>query len=256
MSETRAQEADRLSKGFFLEGTNGAVVLISHGFGSSPSEHVLTAKALNAAGYAVDAPLLAGHMVDEKEFDKIPWGAWYKTLEDEYFKLKEKYQKIYFAGLSMGGCLALRLAEYYPCAAVGVMAPALINKSKASNLAFLIAPFKKRLAFSTTFSGFPDNAEEYLRGYPDISVHAAAELNKLEKDTRKHLKNIVSPVIVFQSHADTMVDPKGAQYLMDHISSPIKKAVYFEKSGHCMSLDSDREAIFASMVAFFDERKK
>jgi carboxylesterase len=256
MSETITEEADRLSKGFFLEGSNGAVVLLSHGFGSSPSEHALTAKALNAAGYAVDAPLLAGHLESDEAFDTTPWGAWYKTLEDEYWKLRDKYKRVYFAGLSMGGCLALRLAEHFPCAACGVMAPAIFNKSKASNLAWLVAPFKKHINFTTVFSGFPDHAEDYLRGYNYISLPAAAQLNKLEKDTRRNFKAIVSPIIVFQSHADTMVDPRGVDYLFKHVSSIDKKAVYFETSGHCMSLDKDRDAIFKDMISFFDKHLK
>lgn len=253
--ESIEEKAKRLAKGFFLEGTNGCAVLVSHGFEGAPGEHALTAEALNKAGYSVMAPRLPGHGTTMEDLDKTPWQAWYKELEDDYLGLKKKYRKVFLVGLSMGSCLLIRVAEHYEVDGIAVMAPALYNKQKSSALAPLIAPFVKRLPLSGK-NEFPGGVEKYLAGgYTKISVPAAVQLNRLERDTRKNLERIVSPILVLQSKADQMVSQKGAKMIMK-LAQGEKKIVYFEKSGHIMSLDFDRNKAFSEIITFFDAHLK
>jgi carboxylesterase len=88
-------------------------------------------------------------------------------------------------------------------------------------------------------------------GYGASSVHGAVEMSKLQKLVKRNLVSIGQPLIIFQSKADTLVDPKTEDYVLKHISSSEKKGFLYEKSSHVMSLDVDREAIFKETLAFF-----
>jgi carboxylesterase len=247
-------EVKELAKGYFWPGTNGAVVLICHGFGGSPAEHYLTAKALNEAGYAVRVPLLPGHATKIQDLDKTKWTEWYQTLVNEYEELCRQYKKIFFCGLSMGGLMVLRLAEHVNPVAISVMAPALFNKDKSSSFAWLMLPFKKHLSMARWGEAkYPGGTEILLKGgYNVISVHSIVELNHAEANTRRHLKDIKAPLICFQSQADMIVDPKEAPYLMKHVSSVERSVVWFKDSSHVMSMDKDHDEIFQKTIAFFN----
>jgi carboxylesterase len=248
---------DILKKGYFLPGSNGFLVICVHGFGGSPAEHYFTAKALNEAGYAVSVPLLKGHGTRIEDLDVCHYQDWIDSLEEEYQKRKTDYQGVYFLGLSMGGLLSLYMAEHHPeIKAVSLLAPALIYKQKSTYAAWLLLPFKKHLPFSNSFPNMPKENRPYLAaGYGASSVPAALQMTKLQKIVKKDLKAIHQPVILFQSKADTMVDPKTEAYILNHISSVEKQGTMFEQSSHVITLDSDKDKAFQETLAFFAQHR-
>ena len=69
----------------------------------------------------------------------------------------------------------------------------------------------------------------------------------------KFLEKIVAPCIVLQSEIEHTVNPKSAQYIYDNISSEEKKLVWYKNSGHILTLDVEREAVFKEISKFFEE---
>ena len=72
---------------------------------------------------------------------------------------------------------------------------------------------------------------------------------------KHHLKQIEQPLIIFQSEADTLVDPKTEDYVLSHVSSKDKVGVRFQSTCHVMSIDTDREEIFAKTIEFFGKHR-
>src|SRR5574344_1754494 len=223
-----------LRNGYFFPGNNGYLVICVHGFGGSPAEHYYTAKALNEAGYSVSAPLLFGHGTVIEDLDKSHYEDWIRSVEADYAKRKGDYQGVYFVGLSMGGLLTLYMAEHHPeIKAISLMAPALIYKAKSTYLAPLILPFKRHLPYGASFPHLPDEYRPLLQeGYAMSSVPAAVEMSKLQRMVKHHLKQIEQPLIIFQSEADTLVDPKTEDYVLFHVSSKDKVGVRFQSTCH------------------------
>lgn len=250
-------EPAKLKLGYFLPGSHGDLVFCIHGFGGTPAEHYLTACALNKAGYAVSVPLLKGHGTTIEDLDHSHWKEWVATVEGEYAKLKGDYRAVYFCGLSMGGLLTLYMAEHHPeIKAISLMAPALIYKAKSTYLAPLILPFKRHLPYGDSFPHLPDEYRPLLQeGYAMSSVPAAVEMSKLQRMVKHHLKQIEQPLIIFQSEADTLVDPKTEDYVLSHVSSKDKVGVRFQSTCHVMSIDTDREEIFAKTIEFFGKHR-
>jgi carboxylesterase len=247
------QTPEQLKHGFFWRGTNPDLVICVHGFGGSPAEHYLTAQALNDAGYSVAAPCLKGHGTTLEEFDHCHYPEWIASVEEEYRKRKDDYRYVYFVGLSMGGLLSLYMAEKHPeIKGISLMAPALIYKQKSTSFAWILLPWKKHLPFSGEMPGItPENLAYLKAGYGMSSVHGACELTKLQRLVKKNLKDVSCPLIIFQSKADGLVDPKTESYVLEHVSSKQKKGLMFEASSHVMSLDADHETIFKETIAFF-----
>ena len=67
------------------------------------------------------------------------------------------------------------------------------------------------------------------------------------------MKKITAPCIILQSKIEHTVEPRSAQYIYDNISSEKKKLVWFEKSGHILTLDVEREEVFKEISKFFEE---
>lgn len=239
-----------LSQGYLVKKSEEVVLLI-HGFGGSPAELTLLASALIDGGYSVYAPLLTGHGTKIEDEDHTKYQSWIQDVDEAYSLLKSQYKKVFISGLSMGGLLALHLAEVDKVEALALMAPAIVYYSSSNYMAFLILPFKKHLSFfgKTEFEG---HTESYLRGgYNMVSVSASLELNKLQKTVRKDLGQITSPYLVIQGKKDTLVSPKEPEYLAKRTRSEIKEVIYLESSSHLIPLDNERNTAFKAIIEFF-----
>ena len=101
----------------FVEGSgpNGRIgVLVIHGFGGSPRSLQELAERLAAAGYTVALPLLAGHGRTPEAMEASRWTEWTGDVEQAYQWLRARTDRVFVCGLSMGGTLALWVAERHP----------------------------------------------------------------------------------------------------------------------------------------------
>src|SRR6185503_1441632 len=110
------------------EGRAEVGILLCHGFTGSPhsmrpwGEHLAT----RHPDYALDLPLLPGHGRSWRELQRTEWTDWYGELERAFTALRARCGQVYLMGLSMGGGLALRLAERHPAEVAGLV---LVNPS-------------------------------------------------------------------------------------------------------------------------------
>lgn len=245
---------ETLKKGFSLSGTNSSLVILIHGFGGTPAEHYRTALALQKAGYAIEAPLLAGHGTAIEDLDKTKWQEFVQGVDNLYLAKKDSYEKVHVVGLSMGGLVALELMERHPEIASGAfMAPALVYKQWYSSLSRILWPFKKHLPFYNQFHLDPESMELLSAGYSMMSVHGGSEMTKMQHDVKKNLKKITAPVIVFYCAEDELVSKKTPDLLLRRVSSTKKEKVLYPDGGHVISLDRHRDEVFAQIIAFFGE---
>jgi len=69
------------------------------------------AQYLAEAGLTVSVPRLPGHGTTWQEMSRTRWEDWYAEADRGYEELRGQSNEIFVMGLSMGGCLALRMAE-------------------------------------------------------------------------------------------------------------------------------------------------
>jgi esterase/lipase len=74
------------------------------------------------------------------------------------------------------------------------------------------------------------------------------QLRTLWAATRADLARVTTPVIVFHSAEDHIVEPINSQVLLDGVSSTDTTEVVLRDSYHVATLDNDAPAIFAGSV--------
>lgn len=104
-------------------------VLLCHVLSGCPLPLRPWAGFLAAAGATVRLALLPGHGRHREDLGATRWADWYAVVERELLLLRERCETVVVMGLSMGGTLALRLAEEQPHAVDGL---ALVNPNVSS----------------------------------------------------------------------------------------------------------------------------
>jgi carboxylesterase len=76
----------------------------------------------------------------------------------------------------------------------------------------------------------------------------AAELYKLMKLARKSVSKITSDTLVVAAKNDNMVPMKAAEFIYNNIRSEKRKLLVFEKSGHVLSNDVEKEDVTRAVI--------
>jgi carboxylesterase len=227
---------------FLLPGGEDGVVLL-HGFTASPVEVRQLGNFLHAQGYTVSAPLLPGHGTHPDDLNRVQYADWVQTTENAVEALKTRCKRVFIGGESMGGLIAMRIAELHPeLAGVLLYAPGL----KAFYLwaAPLMKPFIKYLKKTGDVKGL------IWSGYNVYPLGGADEMRKLQIVVAKDLAKITQPVFLVMSKQDTMVPQSVTETIRQSVSSNIIDVHTFEDSDHCILLDKDYQAAFEITLAF------
>jgi carboxylesterase len=224
-------------------------VLLCHGFTGSPQSLRPWAEFLAGHDLTVSLPRLPGHGTTWQEMARTRWEDWYAEVDRAFDELRAATDEIFVMGLSMGGCLALRLAELRGSAISGLV---LVNPSvTAETKLFLLAPVLKLIVPSLKglASDIKKDGSTEL-GYDRVPVKAAATLPGLWKITTKHLDQVSQPVLVYRSTTDHVVGPANVEILRQALPADQLEIRECPDSYHVATLDNDAEAIFSGSLDF------
>ncbi len=224
-------------------------VLLSHGYTGSPYSMRPWAEYLAGQGFGVSVPRLPGHGTAWRELNDLRWQDWYAVLDNEVERLRKEHRHVFVAGLSMGGCLALRLAEEHGTDLDGVI---VVNPSVSSDdKRFVALPVLKRLlpsipgiANDIKKPGVTENA------YDRTPLKGLAEVRQLWRITRADLARVTQPVLLFRSVTDHVVEASSSRRVLEAISSRDVTETLLEDSYHVAPLDNDAPRLFADSAAF------
>lgn len=222
-------------------------VLVLHGFTGSPRTVRPWAEHLAAAGLTVRAPLLPGHGGTWQELAKTGWKDWYAAAERAFTELSARCDQVFVAGISMGGCLSLRLAETQGDRVSGLV---LVNPSLAGDSPLIpFTPVLKYLVRSIPSIGGdikkPDAQEGASKRTPVASV---ATLPAMWRTTVAELSSVTQPVLVYRSTEDHVVGPRSTEVLTAAL--PAAEVRPLANSYHVATLDNDAPEIFDGTLAF------
>ena len=236
-----------------FEAAGGPVgVLLCHGFTGSPQTMRSWAKYLASQGLSVSLPRLPGHGTRWQDLARTGGQDWYTEVDLAFSVLASRCEEVFVFGLSMGGCLALRLAEVHGSKVRGLV---LVNPSLAPDTKlFLLAPVLKHVLPSVPGIGSdikkPGQAEV---GYDRVPIRAAATLPKLWGTTASHLGDITQPVLVYRSTVDHVVGPASMRVLLNGVAEGQVTVRECPDSYHVATLDNDAQAIFEGSLKFIHD---
>jgi carboxylesterase len=240
-------------KPFFFEGGKTGV-LLQHGFTGTTSSMKPMGEYLAGKGLTVLGPRLPGHGTDVKDMGTCSYNDWIAILETALAELQGLCDKVFVAGLSMGGTLTLYLGEQHSDTLAGIIpidAAVVGLASPSQDRQVKLAPVLKHIIKTMPGPGGdlkdPDATEI---AYDKFSTNALCEFVKLMKYVESNIGRITVPIRIFHSREDHVVSPRNAIFIYEQVGSTDKELIWLDNSYHVATLDFDKEKIFEDSYRF------
>lgn len=227
---------------FSLEGERADAVLLLHGWTGSPAHLRVLGTELNEAGFAVRAPLLAGHGTSLDDMVGTGWRDWMRSALERAVELGGGGRRIHLVGLSMGGVMALLLAPVLDAATVTTINAPQKVWDKRNRVARLFRG-SDRIDPGAPPVPVVDDMRDYQQQYDGTPIGTVAELGDLIRAANRNLHRVTCPALIIQSKNDETVKPVSAEIIYDGIASTEKGLVWLEDSRHVAPLDKERDLI-------------
>ena len=237
----------------YQAGSGPVGVLLCHGFTGSPVSMRPWAEHLLDAGFQVSLPRLPGHGTTWQDLNRTPWTDWYAEVDRAFAELSSVCAQVFVVGLSMGGALALRLAEQHGARVSGlvVVNPALRiadPRMRILPVLQLVVPSLAGIGGDIAKTG--EGEAIYEGAYSRTPLRALHSQTKMWRDVRQNLGRVHQPLLVYRSAQDHVVDPSTLALLRAGVSSADVTYVTLSRSYHVATLDYEAEEIFSGSVAF------
>ena len=223
-------------------------VLLCHGFTGSPASMRPWAEFLARHGYSVRLPLLPGHGSTWQEMNRTGWRDWYYTQRAAYLDLQQRCDRVFVAGLSMGGTLTLRLAQEFPEISGIMLVNASVHttdpRAKFARILQYVLPSLPGVGNDIKKPGM----NEYC--YDRLPVRAFVQLQDFWNEVSRDIAKVTQPALVFSSVDDHVVEQTNARWIVDNIASSDSAFVQLYNSFHVATLDYDADEVFHTSLQF------
>jgi len=234
------------------EGARGALLI--HGFAGTPPELRLLGESLAAHGFRCYAPVLPGHGTTPHELERTRWEDWAECIGEAFDELARECTDVVVAGQSMGGALALNLAErdLRVRAVASLAAPIWLSGPLPPLLPLIKRVVRWHRAGDDVDLWHPGAVEE-LYSYGLRPTRSIDELRQLCAVVRGGLAEVRAPVLVIHGERDRSIDPRCAREIARRlIASEDVRLLMLPRSGHAISVDVDRDAVNAGILQWFE----
>ncbi|WP_039068654.1 alpha/beta hydrolase [Staphylococcus shinii] len=237
----------KLPEPFFFEEGNRAVLLL-HGFTGNSSDVRQLGRFLQKKGYTSYAPQYEGHAAPPEEILKSSPFVWLKDALDGYDFLVEKgYDEIVVAGLSLGGCYALKLSLNRDVKGIITMCSPMYIKTEG-------AMFEGVLEYARNFKKYEGKDEATIQKEMDNfkPTDTLKELQGQIEDVREHIDEVMDPLLVIQAEQDQMINTDSANIIYNESESDDKDIKWYANSGHVITIDKEKELVFEDVYNFLE----
>jgi carboxylesterase len=243
-------EPDQLTAFRIRGGTRGCLLI--HGFAGTPPEVRGLGEYLAARGYDVMGPLLAGHGLTPEAMAETRWPDWVRSADDALQALSRDCSDVFVCGQSLGGTLALHLAVTHPSVrgviAMGAMgSPAFFRDWRLRAIRGLKYLVRWHEPNGECDLGDPA-ALQLLHSYarrPTVCIESLLQFLRL---IERELPRLTVPALIMQGRGDRTVDVGNAPFILDRIGSVDKQMIWFERSGHTITVDLEHDRVFETVL--------
>ena len=228
---------------FLIPGNHIGVLLI-HGFTGTPNEFREMGQDFAKRGYTVLAPRLFGHGTHIKDLQRARWQDWMHSVEDGYNLLGGLVDKIFIAGLSMGGILSILFASQKNVAGLIAMStPYELPADPRVKLLPILWPLIGQVSKGEPDWVDPSPLKDHI-DYETYPTRAILELRSLMDEMHDALPKIIAPSLLIHSLKDGSVPYSQMQDIASRLGSDDVTTVTLENSGHVIIRDFEKEKVF------------
>jgi carboxylesterase len=226
-------------------------VLLCHGFTGTPQSLRPWGEYLADRGYSVRLPLLPGHGTTWQEMNRTRWEDWYACVDAAFRELHEDCERVVVCGLSMGGALALQLAQGHGPRISGLV---LVNPAvKFDDPRTLLLPVLKNFVGSLAGVGNDiKKAGVTELAYTRTPLKAAHSQLIAWQSVVRDLPEVTQPVLLLRSPQDHVVPASSSALILSRISSLDVTEILLEDSYHVATIDNDAQRIFDESAKFIE----
>jgi carboxylesterase len=251
------------------------LLLCLHGFPATPADYRNFLPEADVLGYDLAAPLLPGCGTNVEDLKGQTFDTFLSSVRQEYLRLRPRYERVFLVGQSLGGSLALALAEEFcavpalaPSAVATIGAPVVLNSLLRHGMV------RHPVIYGARFLGLftpaikphlpdPNRSGEdgdrrwlgYLGIYPETTFSIQLRLPEIERKLRR----VTCPILICHARGDRMSDYRNAAIIArgvgaDRIESYTANMDRFHHIRHSLLIyDSQRDKVRERVFRFFGE---
>lgn len=242
---TERSFGDAACQPFLLAGGRQGVLLL-HGFTGTAAHMRPLAEHLHAMGFTVLGENLPGHGTRLTDMSAVHWQDWLEAAKAGVMRLRGRCDSVCVAGLSMGGCLALILAEQMQVDAV-----ATLSAPMGTRVPLWLAPLAAPFVPTVHWRARAPLDEKYDYGYAGFPTRSGADLARLIRMARRDLHAVTCPLLVVQSHGDRTITAASAQTILRGASSEVKSVLWLKDAPHVCTLSAEAALIAPAVAEHF-----
>lgn len=200
-------------------------------------------------GFTVSGILLSGHGAGPQELESSRWPDWLRSAEEGLHALSPRCPRIGVVGFSMGGLLALLLAQRHPdkIRGIALLATPLFASPVKARLA---AGFWRLPGVRPRVRSRAGRLEEARMPWRGDLPPVQATFTQLKWLLRRKAALIECPALIVHSKRDRSVPWQNALALRAILGPCCKATVLLSASGHVLPLDTERDFVAQTVADF------
>lgn len=233
-------------------------VVLSHGYKSSPSEIRALAEYLHERKMNIYGVRLQGHGTVSEDMRDSTWEEWYDSFNRGFAALSQVSKKIFVAGFSTGGLLAMMATARKANRVDGLIIINAALQLQDIRVDYVVPTLNKLNNFLAVF-----HADlEYVEGDPEVPefnyrrnyIKALNQLHLLMQECQSILPSITANTLILQADNDPVVKPESAEIILKGIASAQKEVSYFDVDRHVIVVGEGKEKVFESVYRFIERQ--
>lgn len=213
---------------------------------------------LHEQGFTCLGIRLPGHATNMDDMIASRRTDWTAAVEEGFHELSKSVDRIYIAGLSMGGVLSLLMSTKLDMAGViAISTPYELPRDPHNYPIWFIKAYSWFVKYAPKSGDEPGAGWFDKQAYRDhVSydrnpVRSVAELKSLLAEMRAALPLVTKPVLLIHSQEDTYVLPQNVEKIYDGlVNARDKTKLYVKESGHVVTKDAARQQVFGLAYDF------
>ena len=240
----RKLDPEKVSAFRFDRGPVGC--LLVHGFAGSPHEMRELGEHLAEQDITTLCEPLPGHGTSPHDMMRTNWHDWHRACVSNLSELSSKCEKVFLAGISMGGTLCLHAAahyqQHYNVAGVIALSTPVAMKIPMAPVVSVLERFIKFRALSESDVADPA-ARAQMQSYDRVPLRCAMSLSDLLSHVIHDLQDVHVPVLILHGRKDNMVHWSNADRIHELLGTPNKTIIELAKSGHVITVDHEKDIV-------------